>query len=66
MLYQCENCFETHERKSMIIDCNECGDEVCNICKVKGKDGEHYCENCIDEVNERYDKENKDEEEEIF
>ena len=66
--YECDSCGGQHDRRCLISRCESCVDEICVDCQIKGKDGNYYCEGCIEEANEEYekDKENKDEEESVF
>lgn len=70
MLYLCENCNDIHIQSTPIEDCYECASEICSSCYSLGRDGNHYCELCVEVADKLYDEESgiveDNEEEDIF
>lgn len=67
--YECESCGEEYDSSKCIGRCESCFDDVCEHCQEKGKDGNCYCEDCIEEANMEYEDENNiddNEEESVF
>ena len=60
IIYRCDDCYSDFNSKGSILDCYECGEEICDDCKNEGKDGYYYCNGCLDNANELWEVENEE------